>query len=59
VGNKNARFLIIHNLSAGGFRGFGTGDGERGIGDLAGRKKKALDVLFFQRGLHLMLDEET
>jgi hypothetical protein len=28
MGNNNAQFLVLHNFSIGGFRGFGTNDGE-------------------------------
>jgi hypothetical protein len=28
MGNNNAQFLVLHNFSVGGFRGFGTDDGE-------------------------------
>jgi hypothetical protein len=52
VGDKNARFLIIHNLSIGGFKGFGAGDGEndaerKGNWGSHGNEEESLKMCYF------------
>jgi hypothetical protein len=65
VGNKNARFLIIHNLSVGGFKGFGAGDRENDAerdgnwGSHRTEEESLKMSYFFRRRLHLILAEET